>query len=76
MGKIDRVKEHIGALKIYLAIIVSLAVTLSAGVAKLFIEDSNVFLQWLGIVGILLLSSLFILVARYMHKKIDDLEEL
>ena len=76
LGKIDKIKEHIGAIKVYLAIVVSLMVTIGAGVANLYLSGKSSFLMWLGVIGILILSFVFALLAKYMHKKIDDLEDL
>ncbi len=76
MGKIDKIKEHIGALKVYLAIVVSLMVTIGAGVANLYISSGSTLMIWLGVVGIVVLSIAFAVLAKYMHNKINELEEL
>lgn len=39
MGKMDEVKEHIGALKTYLSIVVAMMLAIGAGVAKLYLDD-------------------------------------
>ena len=50
MAKIDEIKEHIGALKTYLGIIVAIVLAVTAGVAKLYNDSNIALLFWLGIV--------------------------
>jgi hypothetical protein len=50
---------------------------MGAGVSKLYFDnhvDHPLF--WIGIVGLIVFAVLFIMIAKYMHKKIDELEEL
>ena len=76
MSKIDKIKEHVGALKVYLGVLVSMIIAMGAGAAKLYIDNSNGLLMWMSVAGIVLFSIAFIFIAKYMHKKIDELEDL
>ncbi|WP_188109986.1 hypothetical protein [Sulfurimonas hydrogeniphila] len=40
MAKIDEIKEHIGALKSYLNILVAIILTLGAGVSRLYVSNN------------------------------------
>lgn len=76
MGKLDEIKEHIGALKTYLSIIVAIVLASGAGVAKLY-DDNNVdLLFWLGIGVIVIAIAVFMLIARSMHNNIKKLKDL
>ena len=46
------------------------------GTIKLFKEDTIDLTFWFGVVSIILLSIAFVKLAKYTHKKIDELEEL
>ncbi|HEY9017292.1 hypothetical protein [Thiomicrospira sp.] len=76
MSKVERVKEHIGALKTYLALIMALILAFGAGVIKLFIAQQTGLLFWLGSLIILVLIVLFSIIAKSMHTNIEQLEEL
>jgi len=76
MGKIDKEKEFIGALKVYLALVTALLMGDISGTVKLYQSDTLDFTFWIGIVTIIVLSILFMLLAKFMHKKINNLEEL
>ena len=76
MAKIDEIKEHIGALKGYMNIIVALILTIGAGIAKLYTLHEINILFWLGTVFILGLFVLFIFLAKNIHNNIKKLKDL
>ncbi len=76
MAKLDKAKEYIGVLKMYLGLITALIISDLAGVAKLF-NSSNIGVSfWLGIVTLVVLTYSFGKLSRYTHKKINELEDL
>ena len=64
MAKLDKAKEYIGILKVYLGLITALIISDIAGIAKLFNS---------GNIGV---SFSFGKLSRYAHKKINELEDL
>ncbi|MDF1876736.1 hypothetical protein JHD47_02775 [Sulfurimonas sp. SAG-AH-194-L11] len=76
MGKIDKEKEFIGALKVYLALITALLMGDVSGTVKLYQSNILDFTFWMGIITIIILAIIFMLLAKFMHKKINNLEEL
>ena len=72
MAKIDEVKEHIGALKSYLNIVMAIVLALGAGISKLYLSMQVNLLFWIGIVLILLLLIVFIIIAKAMHINIKN----
>lgn len=76
MAKIDEIKEEIGAIKTYLGFIIAFIITISAGVAKVYLDESSSLLLVLGTLGIVFLSIVFAVLARAMHKKIEKLRNL
>lgn len=76
MGKIDEAKEHIGALKTYLTIIIAIILAMGAGVAKLYDENNIGLLFWLGIIIMLISIITFGLISRSMHDSIKKLKDL
>ncbi len=76
MAKIDELKEHIGALKNYLNIVVAIILTIGAGISKLYLANNVHILFWLGIILILILFVLFVILTQAIHKNIKKLKEL
>ena len=76
MGKIDKEKEFIGALKVYLALITALLMGDISATVRLFQNGILDFTFWMGIATIIILAIIFMKLAKFMHKKINDLEDL
>ena len=76
MAKIDKAKEYIGILKVYMGLLVALMISVIAGTAKLFNSNLIDVTFWLGILSTIVLSIIFLKLAKYTHKKIDQLEDI
>lgn len=76
MAKIDEIKEHIGALKSYLNIVVAIMLALGAGISKLYLSMNEGVLFWAAIGLILLLFVLFIVISKSIHNNIKKLKDL
>ncbi len=76
MGKIDKIKEDVGAIKSYLGFIVALIISVGAGISKLYIDGTINVLFYLGSFVMILLVLVFAIMSKKMHKKISELEEL
>ena len=76
MSKLDKAKEYINMLKVYMGILIALLISDISGTVKLFQNNDTSTAFWFGVVSIILLSLAFVKLAKYAHKKIDELEEL
>ena len=76
MAKIDEIKEEIGAIKTYLGFIVAFIITIGAGTAKVFLDNSSELLLVLGVISILIFAAIFSFLAKVMHHKIKSLKEI
>ena len=76
MARLDEIKEEIGAIKTYLGFIVAFIITISAGIAKLYLDQSSELLILLGVTCIVVFSMVFAFLARKMHLKIKSLKDL
>ncbi len=76
MSKLDEVKEHIGALKTYLGLLVAIMLGVGAGVSKLYLDSNFNILFWFGSLIVFACIVLFVIIARSMHKNIKKLEKL
>ena len=76
MSKLDKAKEFINILKVYLGILTALIMGTASGTAKLFNAHEIHTMFWIGIVTVVVLSFIFVKLAKYIHKKIDELEDM
>lgn len=76
MAKIDEIKEHIGALKGYLNIIIAVILALGAGTSRLYLSGEVGVLFYIGLGLILLLLVVFALISRAVHVNIKRLRDL
>jgi len=76
MAKIDEIKEHIGALKSYLNIVIALILAIGAGVSKLYLAEISNVLFWSGIGLIAILLVVFVIIAKAMHNNIEKQKDL
>ena len=52
--------------------IVAFIITIGAGTAKVFLDNSSELLLVLGVISILVFATIFAFLARVMHNKIKD----
>ena len=76
MATIDKIKEYIGALKVYLALITAFIMADISATVKIYQNGNTDFIFWIGIITIFMLALIFLFLARHMHKKIDNLKDL
>jgi hypothetical protein len=76
LSKIDKAKEYIGAIKVYMGFIVAFLMGIGAGVSKMYLSNEFTLIFYVGIVSMVLLAIFFVVLVKHLHKKIDDLEDI
>ncbi len=74
MGRIDKLKEEIGWLKVIFAILLATDISLIAWLVQNY-GKVNPFLFLIGALAVILLTFLNVLINRVAYRKIDELEE-
>jgi hypothetical protein len=75
VARFDRIKEEIGWLKLVFGVLVAVDVSLIAWLAQNHVyADANLVLA--GFFATVILSGVIIWVARTVHRRIEELEEL
>ncbi len=74
MGRIDKLKEEIGWLKVIFAILLATDISLIAWLVQNY-GKVNPFLFLIGALAVILLTFLNVLINRIAYRKIDELEE-
>lgn len=75
MGKIDKIKEQIGWLKVVFGLATAIVVSLIGWGASQYETASNIALS-LATLGVFLLTGVIIWANKAAYKKMDELEEL
>lgn len=75
MSKLDKAKEYIGAIKVYMGFLLASLIAVISGTSKLYLSDRHNIMFWLGVLAIAVIAISFIGLVRYLHKKIDELED-
>jgi TM2 domain-containing membrane protein YozV len=76
MGKIDKEKEHISNIRIYLGFIIVILISISTGVSKLYLSKTLNELFYIGIIWIIIFTFIFAILSKHLHKKTNELEEI
>lgn len=76
MGKLDKEKEYIGTIKVYMGFLLASLMGTITGTVKLYLANQLGSMFWVGVVGIVLIALTFLSLVKHLHKKIDDLEDL
>ncbi len=76
MSKLDRAKEYIGVIKVYMGFLLASLMATITGTSKLYLLNNTNVMFWIGIIGIVLLAISFLLLMKHLHKKVNDLEKL
>ena len=77
MGKIDKIKEQIGWLKVVFAILVAIDISLIGWMANHY-DDSNTYeiKMYMSFFAIMIVSAIVVFVNKVAYRKIDELENL
>jgi len=76
MSKIDEKKEYIGLLKTYMSFLLAIMLAFGAGISKLYLVNNISILFLVGVLGILISTIIFVLIARKAHNEIKNLRNL
>jgi len=76
MSKLDKAKEYIGVIKVYMGFLLASLIGTITGTVKLYLSNNTNIMFWLGIAGIILIAVAFLLLMKHLHNKINELENL
>ena len=76
MSKIDKKKEFITTLRVYLGFILAIILSFGTGLTKLYLSENTGLLFYLGL-GVIFLSMFgFLKINKTLHKEIKNLKDL
>ena len=76
MADLDRAKDFINNIRLYMTIVVAIVLSIGSGVAKLYNADNFNYLFYAANILILILLLIFVFLARLLHKKTNELKDI
>ena len=76
MGKIDKAKEFIGLMKVFMGFLLAAIMGVVTSLIGRFDADAIDTTFWFGVVAVVILSIIFGLLVGFTLQKIDKLEEI
>jgi membrane protein YdbS with pleckstrin-like domain len=76
MGDLDRAKDSINNTRLYMSFVITLLIAIGAGISSLYASGRLNALFWIGGALLFLLITVFIFLAKRLHKKTDNLKDL
>lgn len=76
MSELDRIKDVLNNLRLYLGFLVAVLLALGSGIVGVYGQSELIDLFWVGVGLFFLLSMVFVYIAFMLHKKTDELRDL
>jgi len=76
MADLDKAKDFINNIRLYMTITVAIVLSLGTGISKMYNADKFNYLFYAGNILTLIFIMLFIYLAKVLHKKTDELKDI
>ena len=76
MAKIDKQKDFLTNLRLYMSLIIVITISIGNGIAKLYNADEITYLFYVGSALIPIFLLIFVLLAKKLHVETNKLEEM
>jgi len=76
MANIDRAKDFINNIRLYMSMILAMILAIGSGITKMYNANNYDYLFYAGNIIVLVLIFLFMYLAKLLHKKTDELKDI
>jgi hypothetical protein len=76
MADLDRAKDFINNIRLYMTMCLALVISIGSGVSKMYIVENFGYIFFLGNVLLFLLLIVFLFLAKKLHKKTNELKDI
>jgi len=76
MANLDRAKDFINNIRLYMTMCLALIISIGSGVSKLYIAKNFSYIFFVGNILLILLLFIFIFLAKKLHQKTDELKDI
>jgi membrane protein YdbS with pleckstrin-like domain len=76
MAKIDRARDFINNIRLYMTMCLALIISIGSGITKIYLSDNFSYLFFMGNIVLILLFLIFVFLAKKLHQKTDELKDI
>ncbi len=76
MGDIDRAKDYINNIRLYMTMSLALIISIGSGVSKMYTTNNIGYLFYIGNALLFFLLVIFVYLARKLHQRTDELKDI
>ncbi len=76
MADLDKAKDYINNIRLYMTMCVALIISVGSGITRMFEVDNFSYIFFIANVLLILLLLIFIFLAKKLHKKTDELKDI
>jgi len=76
MANLDRAKDFINNIRLYMTMCLALIISIGSGVSKMYVSENLSYIFFVGNILLFLLLIVFVFLAKKLHKKTDDLKDI
>jgi len=76
MANLDRAKDFINNIRLYMTMCLALIVSIGSGVSKMYVSENFSYIFFVGNILLFLLLIVFVFLVKKLHKKTDELKDM
>ena len=76
MVKIDRAKDFINNIRLYMTMCLALIISIGSGISKMYVAENLTYMFFIGNILLVFLLLIFIFLAKKLHQKTDELKDI
>jgi len=76
MADLDRAKDFINNIRLYMTMCLALIISIGSGISKMYVAENFSYVFFIGNILLILLLFIFIFLAKKLHKKTDELKDI
>jgi len=76
VADLDRAKDFINNIRLYMTMCLALIISIGSGIIKIYINGDNGYLFYIGNMLLICLLLIFVFLAKKLHQKTDELKDL
>ncbi len=76
MGDLDRAKDFINNIRLYMTMCLALIISIGSSVSKMYVSEDFSYIFFVGNILLFLLLIVFLFLAKKLHLKTDELKDI
>ncbi len=76
MADLDRAKDFINNIRLYMTMCLALIISIGSGITKIYLSGNFSYIFFIANILLLLLLVIFVYLAKKLHQKTDELKDI